>query len=133
MVPLLPPPLTLAFSNSHQYAFYFWFVLFCVCGACVAPFFFWGGGAGRFDAILASVLRSKWGYSVAPGGLYTTLGQGKSAPGAAGRLLERLEPAELLKVCAQGLTFFEREEKDLGLLLFPQVGRAKSNQLDFSK
>jgi hypothetical protein len=28
---------------------------------------------------------------------------------------------DLLKVCAQGLMFYEREEKDLGLLLFPQV------------
>jgi hypothetical protein len=36
-------------------------------------------------------------------------------------VLEKIEAGDLLKVCAQGLTYFEREEKDLGLLLFPQV------------
>lgn len=82
----------------------------------------------RFDSILASVLRSKWSYtsssSSASGdsSYFTTLGQGKQAAGTqTTRVLERLESSDLLRVCQQGLTFFEREEKDLGLLLFPQV------------
>ena len=82
----------------------------------------------RFDSLLASAFRSKWSHSPPPpdSSFFTTLGQGKQSPGAAEgaasvRYLERLGPDEVLKACSQGLTFFEREEKDLGLLLFPQV------------
>jgi len=78
---------------------------------------------GRFDAILASVFRSKWNYSLRlDGHFFTTLSQGKQASGnSATRYLERLSAGDLHKVCTQGLAFFEREEADLGLLLFSQV------------
>lgn len=82
----------------------------------------------RFDATVASVLRAQWSYvadfkDVA----FTALGGGKGAEGE-GALLARVSSKDLAALVRRGLELYEREERDLGMLLFPVRGRAWGRQ-----
>jgi dynein heavy chain 2, cytosolic len=91
----------------------------------------------RFDQILSSVLRSSFKYTLPPqeGFYYTSLtsAHGSNANSAnndaaanpseliAGGKLSRMTEAEFKKLVSQGLMYFEREEKDLNMLLYPEI------------
>ncbi|CAN0042899.1 unnamed protein product [Ascophyllum nodosum] len=87
----------------------------------------------RFDGMLKAQLRSSWGHTADLVGVsFTTLGEGVrhagTTPGEDGRegggvekSLKRLNQEELKDVVEQALIYFEREERDLQMLLFPEV------------
>lgn len=87
----------------------------------------------KFDALLSTAMRSQWRHTPALGdGYYTTLtGLGKGAgagakdgrdDGESGDLpLKRVSNEDFQSVIRQGLMYYEREETELNLLLFPEV------------
>ncbi|CAM9131219.1 unnamed protein product, partial [Ectocarpus sp. 4 AP-2014] len=87
----------------------------------------------RFDGMLNGQLRSVWGHTADLTGIYfTTLGEGVRHAGAtleeqdpegcaAEQVLKRLDQERLKDAVKQGLVYFEREERDLHMLLFPEV------------
>ncbi|CAM9278979.1 unnamed protein product, partial [Hapterophycus canaliculatus] len=87
----------------------------------------------RFDGMLNTQLRSVWGHTAdLTGVFFTTLGEGVRHAGtttdgqgkegcAAELLLKRLDQEGLKDAVKQGLVYFEREERDLHMLLFPEV------------
>ncbi|CAM9134653.1 unnamed protein product [Chrysoparadoxa australica] len=86
---------------------------------------------GRFDSLLSNTLRSLWHYTWNPKGvLYSTLGGGvRQTKGddeakdgeAEEHVLIRLGESDLAEAVKQGLVYYEREEKELNMLLFDEV------------
>lgn len=90
----------------------------------------------RFDQQLSSVIRSSFRHTVASAdAVFTSLtsargGGAKKAEGkedeqgaaeAVGGRMARMADADLRKLVAQGVMYFEREERDLNMLLFPEI------------
>jgi dynein heavy chain 2 len=81
--------------------------------------------AVRFDSLLAGQMRAAWRHSGPESStLFSTLTQGMRATGnggAEGHRLLRVDAGDLMKPITQGLMYYEREERDLGMLLFPEM------------
>ena len=94
-----------------------------------------GEARSRFDQHLSAVFRSSFRHTVTSiNSLFTSLtsargGGGVKAEGKEpeeqvelmGGRLSRMTEGDLQKLVAQGVMYFEREERDLGILLFPEI------------
>ncbi|CAM9184751.1 unnamed protein product, partial [Discosporangium mesarthrocarpum] len=90
---------------------------------------------GRFDGMLNAQLRSVWRHTPSLAEVYfVTLGDGMRHTAAAGgedgkegknrsaeHILSRVDQQGLREAVEQGLVYFEREERELNMLLFPEV------------
>mmetsp|Transcript_8125 Transcript_8125/g.10764 ORF Transcript_8125/g.10764 Transcript_8125/m.10764 type:complete len:2280 (+) Transcript_8125:2-6841(+) len=86
----------------------------------------------RFDSMLGSEMQSKWKHKANFAETYfTTLGKGMRSKGGEEKggespiggdpRLERIEADDFRSVMSQGKMFYEREERDLNMLLFPEI------------
>ncbi|CAM9144794.1 unnamed protein product [Heterosigma akashiwo] len=86
----------------------------------------------KFDGILSTEMRSKWKHNLDSNEVYfTTLGKGmrtkggeeKGGDGKVGLdpVLERVSADDFAAVMTQGKVYYEREERDLNMKLFPEI------------
>lgn len=76
----------------------------------------------KYDSVVNTILRQHWKYSAKSGlSYFTSLENPSSSGGASQGLLRQCTRDRFEDIVAQGITMYEREEKDLNMLLFPEI------------
>jgi dynein heavy chain 2 len=88
----------------------------------------------RFDQILSSIMRSQFRYNtISPEPIFTSLTSARGSGGSSnsgskglpdlnlGGRISRMSEEEFKKLVSQGVMYYGREERDLDMLLFPEL------------